>query len=121
MSFLLIQSVCADSQSDQSATPGHHPRSATRSASTRRDPPIPEPDVFDGDVEKCRGFLLQCCSAACSVFDHQPRTFLTEREKISYVINRLQGKALIWTKLYGQISWYLLKDEAQHFGPFEDE
>uniref|UniRef100_A0A3Q3K9J2 DUF4939 domain-containing protein n=1 Tax=Monopterus albus TaxID=43700 RepID=A0A3Q3K9J2_MONAL len=69
-----------------------HP--ATRSTSPRPDPPIPEPDIFDGTVDKCRGFLLQCHR----VFEHQPRTYRTNGEKISYVINRLRGKALSWAE-----------------------
>uniref|UniRef100_A0A3Q3JNH7 DUF4939 domain-containing protein n=1 Tax=Monopterus albus TaxID=43700 RepID=A0A3Q3JNH7_MONAL len=73
---------------------GHAATPAPISASPRRDPPIPEPDTFDGSVDKCQGFLLQCRR----VFDQQPRTFRTDREKISYVINRLQGKALTWAE-----------------------
>uniref|UniRef100_A0A3Q3JX81 Uncharacterized protein n=1 Tax=Monopterus albus TaxID=43700 RepID=A0A3Q3JX81_MONAL len=49
----------------------------------RKAPHIPEPDTFDGNVKSCRGFLLQCRR----VFDHQPRTYITDREKISYIIN----------------------------------
>uniref|UniRef100_A0A3Q3IRG1 DUF4939 domain-containing protein n=1 Tax=Monopterus albus TaxID=43700 RepID=A0A3Q3IRG1_MONAL len=71
-----------------------YPHSAPRAASRRRDPPIPKPDVFDGSVDNCRGFLLQCRR----VFDQQPRTFRMDREKISYVINRLCGKALTWAE-----------------------
>uniref|UniRef100_A0A3Q3JVE4 DUF4939 domain-containing protein n=1 Tax=Monopterus albus TaxID=43700 RepID=A0A3Q3JVE4_MONAL len=70
------------------------PLSAPRSASPRRDPPIPETDTFDGSVDKCRGFLLQCRR----VFDQQPRTFRTDREKTSYIISRLRGKALTWAE-----------------------
>uniref|UniRef100_A0A3Q3KB44 DUF4939 domain-containing protein n=1 Tax=Monopterus albus TaxID=43700 RepID=A0A3Q3KB44_MONAL len=58
----------------------------------RRDQPIPEPDV--DSVDKFRGFLLQCRL----VFDQQPWTFRTDREKICYVINRLCGKALTWAE-----------------------
>uniref|UniRef100_A0A3Q3ILE6 DUF4939 domain-containing protein n=1 Tax=Monopterus albus TaxID=43700 RepID=A0A3Q3ILE6_MONAL len=70
------------------------PCSATHAASPRRDPHIPEPDTFDGNVESCWGFLLQCRR----VFDHQPRTYITDREKISYIINRLRRKALLWAE-----------------------
>uniref|UniRef100_A0A3Q3K8Z9 DUF4939 domain-containing protein n=1 Tax=Monopterus albus TaxID=43700 RepID=A0A3Q3K8Z9_MONAL len=69
------------------------PPALLRSTSPRRDPPIPEPDVFDGSVDRCRGFLLQCRR----VFDQQPHTFCTDK-RISYVINRLRGKALTWAK-----------------------
>uniref|UniRef100_A0A3Q3JVM2 DUF4939 domain-containing protein n=1 Tax=Monopterus albus TaxID=43700 RepID=A0A3Q3JVM2_MONAL len=71
-----------------------NPHSAPCAASPRRDPPYPEPDVFDGSVDKCQGFLLQCRR----VFDQQPRTFRTDKEKISYVTNRLHGKALTWAE-----------------------
>uniref|UniRef100_A0A3Q3ISK2 DUF4939 domain-containing protein n=1 Tax=Monopterus albus TaxID=43700 RepID=A0A3Q3ISK2_MONAL len=69
-----------------------YPQASPHSVSPRRDPPNPEPDIFDGSVDKCRGFLLQCRR----VFAEQPRTFRSDREKISYVINRLRGKALTW-------------------------
>uniref|UniRef100_A0A3Q3QMC0 DUF4939 domain-containing protein n=1 Tax=Monopterus albus TaxID=43700 RepID=A0A3Q3QMC0_MONAL len=77
-----------------SATFSLAPRSATRAASPHRDPHIPEPDTLDGNVESCRGFLLQCRR----LFDHQPQTYITDGEKISYIINRLRGKALLWAK-----------------------
>uniref|UniRef100_A0A3Q3K0N4 DUF4939 domain-containing protein n=1 Tax=Monopterus albus TaxID=43700 RepID=A0A3Q3K0N4_MONAL len=73
-----------------------HGHSATTcSVSPCLDPPIPEPDVFDGNVDKCRGFLLQCRR----VFKHQPRTYCTDREKINYVKpNQLRGKARTWAE-----------------------
>uniref|UniRef100_A0A3Q3JJA3 DUF4939 domain-containing protein n=1 Tax=Monopterus albus TaxID=43700 RepID=A0A3Q3JJA3_MONAL len=65
----------------------HHP-----CCSPRRDPHTPEPDTFNGNVENCRGFLLQCRR----LLDHLPRTYITDREKISFIINCLRGKALLW-------------------------
>uniref|UniRef100_A0A3Q3R2N4 Uncharacterized protein n=1 Tax=Monopterus albus TaxID=43700 RepID=A0A3Q3R2N4_MONAL len=62
-----------------------------RSPSPRRDPPIPEPETFDGNVDKCWGVLLQCRR----VFDQQPQTFCTDQEKINYVINGLHEKTAI--------------------------
>uniref|UniRef100_A0A3Q3IS02 DUF4939 domain-containing protein n=1 Tax=Monopterus albus TaxID=43700 RepID=A0A3Q3IS02_MONAL len=90
--------------------PRRDPHSAPHAASPRRDPPIPEPDVFNSSVDKCRGCLLQCRRA----FDQQPRTFRTDREKISYVINRVRGKALTWAEAADSSG--VLIDRGYHTG-----
>ncbi|XP_076853460.1 vomeronasal type-2 receptor 1-like [Brachyhypopomus gauderio] len=54
----------------------------------RRFPDFPEP--YGGDPERCEGFLVQCQL----YFDSLPH--IKESEKISFKVNRLQGRALDW-------------------------
>ncbi|KAI4887347.1 hypothetical protein NFI96_002626 [Prochilodus magdalenae] len=56
---------------------------------------------FDGDPERCRGFLLQCSL----VFERQPSRFPTERARVAYIMALLTGRALTWaTPLWEQRS-----------------
>ncbi|KAL7825225.1 hypothetical protein AOLI_G00324320 [Acnodon oligacanthus] len=52
--------------------------------------PVSKPDKYEGDPDKCRGFLLQCAvffeNSACS----------TDQARISFVISRLTDRALEW-------------------------
>uniref|UniRef100_A0A8C6PCD2 Gypsy retrotransposon integrase-like protein 1 n=1 Tax=Nothobranchius furzeri TaxID=105023 RepID=A0A8C6PCD2_NOTFU len=54
----------------------------------------PPPEIFDGNREVCRGFLLQCQLA----FQRSPESFYTDEIKISYIIGLLRGKALRWAE-----------------------
>lgn len=55
-------------------------------------PQLAFPDKFNGDLTKCKGFLLQC-----SLFvNQQPALFPTDSSKISFVCPFLTGKALDW-------------------------
>uniref|UniRef100_A0A3B1JCV1 DUF4939 domain-containing protein n=1 Tax=Astyanax mexicanus TaxID=7994 RepID=A0A3B1JCV1_ASTMX len=51
---------------------------------------VSKPELFDGDPEKCSGFLLQCSV----FFSNSPPT--TDKAKIGFIISRLSGKALEW-------------------------
>uniref|UniRef100_A0A3B1JYM9 Gypsy retrotransposon integrase-like protein 1 n=1 Tax=Astyanax mexicanus TaxID=7994 RepID=A0A3B1JYM9_ASTMX len=51
---------------------------------------VSKPELFDGDPEKCSGFLLQCSV----FFSNSPPT--TDEAKIGFIISRLSGKALEW-------------------------
>ena len=59
---------------------------------TSREPFIPAPERYEGDLGSCRSFLLQCSL----VFDLQPQTYPTEKSRIAYLIGSLRGEALAW-------------------------
>lgn len=48
------------------------------------------PEPFEGDLDKCRGFLLQCRL----VFLQRSRLFVSDEAKINYVIGLLRGRVL---------------------------
>lgn len=53
-----------------------------------------DPDPYDGDLGKCRGFILQCRL----VFSQRAHLFPSDRSKINYIIGRLRGRALAWAQ-----------------------
>ncbi|XP_038149047.1 uncharacterized protein LOC119788602 isoform X2 [Cyprinodon tularosa] len=55
-----------------------------------RDVVLPTPEPFSGDLNKSKGFLLQCSL----VFGRSPQSFPDDANKISYVIGLLRDKAL---------------------------
>lgn len=55
-----------------------------------------DPEPFDGDIDKCRGFLLQCRL----VFSQRSRMFPSDAAKINYVIGLLQGQVLVWAQTH---------------------
>uniref|UniRef100_A0A8C1MA50 Gypsy retrotransposon integrase-like protein 1 n=2 Tax=Cyprinus carpio TaxID=7962 RepID=A0A8C1MA50_CYPCA len=55
-------------------------------------PRLAFPEKFDGDPNKCKGFLLQC-----SLFvEQQPMLYSTDNGKIAFVCSLLTGRALDW-------------------------
>uniref|UniRef100_A0A8C9XZN5 Retrotransposon gag domain-containing protein n=1 Tax=Sander lucioperca TaxID=283035 RepID=A0A8C9XZN5_SANLU len=54
--------------------------------------PISTPDKYDGDLGRCRSFLMQCGL----VFDLQPNSYATDKARIAFVIELLRGRALDW-------------------------
>ena len=52
--------------------------------------PVSKPDKFDGEPDKCRGFLLQCSV----YFDNSPAS--SDQAKIAFIVLRLASKALEW-------------------------
>ncbi|XP_072134918.1 uncharacterized protein [Mobula birostris] len=57
-----------------------------------REPHVPEPEHYAGDLGKCRGFLLQCSL----VFEQQSSTYSTDKSKIAYIMGLLRGSVLAW-------------------------
>ncbi len=45
-----------------------------------------------GDLDKCRGFLLQCSM----VISQWPLAFPSDQSKVHYVMGLLRGRALLW-------------------------
>uniref|UniRef100_A0AAQ4RRK4 Retrotransposon gag domain-containing protein n=1 Tax=Gasterosteus aculeatus aculeatus TaxID=481459 RepID=A0AAQ4RRK4_GASAC len=56
------------------------------------EPQVPTPERYDGHSGRCRSFLIQ----VGLVFEQQPRSYRSERAKISYIIGLLRGEALEW-------------------------
>ena len=55
----------------------------------QREPHVPAPERYDGDLGTCRSFLLQCSL----VFEQQPQTYSTDKSKVAYVVGLLTGRA----------------------------
>lgn len=57
-----------------------------------REPFIPTPERFSGDLGSCGRFLLQCAL----VFEQQPHTYASDKSRISFILGLLSGKASQW-------------------------
>eukprot|EP00063_Salmo_salar_P085404 XP_014060239.1 PREDICTED: protein FAM127C-like [Salmo salar] len=57
-----------------------------------REPFVPTPKRYDGNLGACRAFLLQCLL----VYEQQPYAYASEWAKISFLIGSLCGAALSW-------------------------
>ena len=79
-----IQSLRAVSPDPSVAVPGP--------SASSREPYIPAPERYEGDLGSCRSFLLQCSL----VFELQPLTYPTDGSRIAYLIGSLRGEALAW-------------------------
>ncbi|XP_050924947.1 uncharacterized protein LOC108874699 [Lates calcarifer] len=78
-----------------SSAPPVHPPAPTTSPtlpSLPREPFIPTPVRYSGEVGSCSQFLHQCSL----VFDQQPLSYSTDRSKIAFVSSLLSGKASAW-------------------------
>ena len=53
---------------------------------------FPKPQIYDGDLSKCRGFITQCDI----YFENQPARFLTSESRVSFIVSLLSGRALDW-------------------------
>lgn len=59
---------------------------------TSREPFIPIPPRYSGDLGTCSQFLLQCSL----VFTQQPNTYATTQSKIAFIMSLLSGQAAAW-------------------------
>eukprot|EP00063_Salmo_salar_P012822 XP_013987657.1 PREDICTED: protein LDOC1L-like [Salmo salar] len=57
-----------------------------------REPQLPPPEHFNGELSTCRAFLAQCAL----IFEIQPSSFPSDHSKIAYLITLLSGRALNW-------------------------
>lgn len=46
-----------------------------------------DPEPFDGNLDRCRGFVMQCEL----VFSQRPRSFPSDPTKINYIVSLLSG------------------------------
>lgn len=67
---------------------------ATGTSAGPRDSYACDPELFNGDLDKCRGFLLQCRL----VFSQRLLWFASDEAKINYIISLLRGRALVWVQ-----------------------
>ncbi|XP_044220499.1 uncharacterized protein LOC122990974 [Thunnus albacares] len=92
----------AQIESQLNPAPTHHSPSASgppaptppsdMPAYVPREPHVPAPERYDGDLGTCRSFLLQCSLA----FEQQPQTYSTDKSKVAYVVGLLTGRAKAW-------------------------
>uniref|UniRef100_A0A3Q3CVK3 DUF4939 domain-containing protein n=1 Tax=Haplochromis burtoni TaxID=8153 RepID=A0A3Q3CVK3_HAPBU len=66
----------------------------------RREHLLPVPEKFSGDLDKSRGFLMQCALT----FRQQPQAYATDCSKITLMVELLTGRALQW-----RVSLFLFK------------
>ncbi|XP_078792359.1 uncharacterized protein LOC144987157 [Oryzias latipes] len=88
------------SQQPANATPHPPPSGAgsfsqTTTSETQENFPL-QPEPFQGDVNSCGGFLLQCQL----IFQQAPRYYQADHSKITLIVNSLRGKALQWAQAY---------------------
>lgn len=57
-----------------------------------REPFIPIPQSYSGDLGVCRAFLLKCAL----VFEQQPLMYASGKSRISFIMGLLSGKASEW-------------------------
>ena len=89
-----LQEIAASLQDLSVAIHSRRPVSPTPPlpAPSSREPFIPAPERYEGDLGTCRSFLLQCSL----VFELQPQTYPTDKSRIAYLIGSLRGEALAW-------------------------
>lgn len=68
------------------------PRTDLSASTAAREPHIPTPKRYSGNLGSCGQFLLQCSL----VFDLQPNTYSTDKSRIAFIISLLTGKAAQW-------------------------
>lgn len=96
--------------SDHRATPEHpsvstapspSPAPVSLHPSPHKEPYVPAPEPYAGEIGGASGFVLRCSL----VFDQQPFSYPSDRAKIAYTVNLLRGRAAQWvTALWEQES-----------------
>lgn len=80
---------------------------------TPRETHVSDPEPFSGDLDLCRGFLLQCRL----IFAQRPISFASELSKIHYVLGLLRGKALAWAEAISSVTDF----ESIYYKDFETQ
>ena len=74
------------------APPGLDPAFIPFPEDTLREPRIPSPKVYEGDLSLCCGFITQCEL----IFQHNPSRYHSDNAKIAFIVSLLSGRALEW-------------------------
>uniref|UniRef100_A0A8P4GPN0 Gypsy retrotransposon integrase-like protein 1 n=1 Tax=Dicentrarchus labrax TaxID=13489 RepID=A0A8P4GPN0_DICLA len=116
------------SKLDQVSTPPTAPTTATEAATPSaspamphaaspppppREPHVPTPERYAGDLGACGRFLLQCSL----VFQQQPLTYSSNSARVAFVISLLSGKAAQWATAL----WEKHSPICETFQRFSDE
>lgn len=113
MSHLSTQ-LAASAPSQDSAQPHVSAASETQLLqTTNREPHIPTPECYSGDLGACGRFLLQCSL----VFDLQPSSYTSDKSRIAFVLSLLTGKASQWATA----CWESKSEIFQSFVAFTEE
>lgn len=81
------------------ATPANPPLTAPQRSSpsvSTREPDLRPSEIFEGNIDQCGGFLLQCRLA----FARSPSMFPSNSARITYIVSALKGKALRWAQAF---------------------
>ncbi|KAK7916542.1 hypothetical protein WMY93_012303 [Mugilogobius chulae] len=106
-------SAAAATAASSSAQPEASPPPPAAPIPPQREPHIPTPERYSGDLGACGRFLLQCSL----VFDQQPHTYATDKSRIAFVISLLSGKASQWATA----AWESNSEIFQSFVAFTNE
>src|SRR5271169_198295 len=77
----------------------------------RRDPRIPSPPEFNGKVSEFRNFMAQCTLT----FHMCPNTYVTDEQKVLFIISLLRGTALTWARDIPEQEDHLLRNDYSAF------
>lgn len=84
----------ANPQNPPIPQPDTLPTPPNPSPQPNREPKLQLPNRYDGEVGKCRGFLVQCMVA----FRAQPTRYMTEDARVAFILSLLTGAALAWAE-----------------------
>lgn len=85
------------------------PPAPSQIPSSVREPFVPVPEPYSGDLGSCSQFLLKCSL----VFELQPSSYPSDKAKIAFIVNLLRGRAAKWaTALWSSSSSVLSSFEV---------
>lgn len=87
-----LSTAAAPQQPPGGALPASVSHVAQPATPAAREPHIPTPERYSGNLGSCGQFLLQCSL----VFDLQPNTYNTDKSRIAFLISLLTGRAAQW-------------------------
>lgn len=97
----LLDHSATPEQPSVSTAPSPPPAPVSPHHSPHKEPYVPSPEPYAGEIGGASGFVLRCSL----VFDQQPLSYPTDRAKIAYTVNLLRGRAAQWaTALWEQES-----------------
>lgn len=89
---LVSSLLSASAPTPPAVSPANPPAAPSVPAPPSREPFIPTPARYDGDLGACGRFLLQCNL----VFQQQPATYHSDKSRVAFITSLLSGKASQW-------------------------